>query len=77
MIDLEKQDVDGDFSNLLLNSYIAVPSNHYKNKINFWIAKVEKVVEQDEKNVLKVIKFYGMLSKKSESLKRKISSKNH
>jgi hypothetical protein len=27
MIDLEKQKIDGDFSDLFLNSYIAVPSN--------------------------------------------------
>jgi G:T-mismatch repair DNA endonuclease (very short patch repair protein) len=45
--------MDEDFSDLLLNSYIAIPSNHSENKRKFWIAKVDKIVEQDEKNVFK------------------------
>jgi hypothetical protein len=45
IIDLKKQEIDGDFSDLLLNSYIVVPSNNCKNKRKFWIAKVEKIVE--------------------------------
>jgi hypothetical protein len=52
-IDLEKQEIDEDFSDLFLNSYFIVPSNYCKNKRKFWIAKVENIVEQNEKNFQK------------------------
>jgi hypothetical protein len=55
IIDIEKEEMNGDFSDLLLNSYIAVLSNHYKNKTKFWIAKVEKNLVRDKQNFLKMI----------------------
>jgi hypothetical protein len=68
MIDLEKQEMDDDLSYLLLNSYIGVPINQCKNKRNFWIAKVEKVVEQNEKNIPKMIQVLWHAVKKGQDL---------
>jgi hypothetical protein len=46
--------MDGDFFDLLLNSYIAVSSNHCENRRKFWIVKVEKILIR-EQNVSKMI----------------------
>jgi hypothetical protein len=35
IINMKREEMDEDFSDLLLNSYIAVPSNHCENKRNF------------------------------------------
>jgi hypothetical protein len=66
IIDSEKEEMDDDFSILLLNSYSAISSNHCKNKRKFWIAKVEKFVLQDEKNVPKVIQVLSHIVKKGQ-----------
>jgi hypothetical protein len=51
---MEREEMDGDFSDLLLNSYIVIPSNHCKNKQKFWIAKVENILTRKQ-NVPKMI----------------------
>jgi hypothetical protein len=65
-IELEKENMDGDFSDLQINSYIAVPSNHCENKRKFWIAKVEKIVSQEENGVPKLIQVLWHAVKKGQ-----------
>ena len=55
LIELEKENMDGDFSDLQLNTFIAVPSENCEAKRQFWIARVEKILTRDEKNVPKLI----------------------
>ena len=44
LIELEKENMDGDFSDLQLNTFIAVPSENCEAKRKFWIARVEKIL---------------------------------
>jgi hypothetical protein len=55
IINMKKEEMDGEFVDLYLNSYNAVPSNHCKNSINFWIAKIENILVRDEQNVAEMI----------------------
>jgi len=55
LIELEKENMDGDFSDLQLNTFIAVPSENCEFKRKFWIARVEKILTRDENNVPKLI----------------------
>jgi hypothetical protein len=65
-IELEKENMDGDFSDLQVNSYIAVPSNHCENKRKFWVAKVEKILSRDENQVPKLIRVLWHAVKKGQ-----------
>src|SRR5450759_689618 len=55
LIALDKENMEGDFSDLQLNTFIAVPSGNCEAKRKFWIAKVEKILSRDEKNVPRII----------------------
>jgi hypothetical protein len=66
IIDMEREKMNGDFSELLFNSYIAILSNHYENKRKFWIAKVEKILTR-EQNVPKMIQVLWHAVKKRQN----------
>jgi len=55
VMQLEKENMEGDFSDLQLNTFIAVPSENCEARRKFWIAKVEKILSRDENEVPKVI----------------------
>ena len=55
LIALDKENMEGDFSDLQLNTFIAVPSENCESKRKFWIAKVEKILRRDDNNVPRII----------------------
>jgi hypothetical protein len=62
---MEREEMDGDFSDLLMNSYIVVPSNHCEKKQKFWNAKVKKILTRKQ-NVSKMIQVLWHAVKKGQ-----------
>ena len=72
VIELEKENMDGDFSNLQLGTFIAVASKHCPDRRQFWIARVEKIIAQSENEIPKVIEVLWYAAKKGrDSFKEK------
>lgn len=51
-IDAEKENMEGDYSDLEVNTFISVAG---ADSESFWVAKVEKILVRDELNILKTI----------------------
>jgi hypothetical protein len=56
LIELEKVNMDRDFSDMLVGSFIANASKRCKDNRPFWIARIEKIISADENEVPQVIK---------------------
>ena len=54
-IETEKENMEGDLSDLQLNTFISVAGEETESEGKFWIAKVEKILTRDDKNVPKRI----------------------
>ncbi len=50
-IETERENMEGDLSDLEVNCFISVASEETESEGKFWIAKVEKILCRDEKNV--------------------------
>jgi hypothetical protein len=66
LIELEKENMEGDFSDMLVESFIAVASKRCKDNRPFWIARIEKIISADEKKVPQVIEVLWFAVKKGQ-----------
>jgi hypothetical protein len=66
LIELEKKNMEGNFSDMLVGSFIAVASKQCKDKRPFWIARIEKVISTDEEIVPHVIEVMWFVVKKGQ-----------
>lgn len=64
MIELEKENMDEDFSDMQVGSFIAVASKQCPDKRQFWIAKVQKIISYIEDTVPKIIEVLWYAVKK-------------
>jgi hypothetical protein len=64
-IELEKENMSGDFSDLEINTYISVAGEEETLTNNFWVAKVEKIVRLDSENIPQVISVLWYAAKDS------------
>jgi hypothetical protein len=58
--DVERENMEGDFSDLQINTFISVAGEDFQS---FWIAKVEKIIQRDEFDIPKMISVLWHASK--------------
>ncbi len=66
LIELEKENMEGNFSDMLVGSFIAVASKQCNDNRPFWIARIEKIISADEKMVPHVIEVMWFAVKKGQ-----------
>jgi hypothetical protein len=67
-IELEKKNMDGDFSDMQIGSFMAIASEGCLDKRPFWIAKVEKIVSENENGVPKLVEVLWFAVKKGQDM---------
>jgi hypothetical protein len=55
LLEMEKENMQGDLSDLEVNTFISVAGEETLSEGKFWIAKVEKILNRDENNIPKLI----------------------
>jgi hypothetical protein len=66
VIKLEKENMDGDFSDMQIRSFAAIASEGCLDKQSFWIAQVEQVVLKNKNGVPKVVQVLWFVVKKRQ-----------
>jgi hypothetical protein len=61
-----KKNMEGDFFDMLVGSFIAIASKRCKDNILFWIARIKKIISANEKKVPHVIEVMWFSVKKGQ-----------